>query len=158
MLLTIPQAQAPATDLGFLLGKHPDRVHRTELAFGYATVCFPQADLDRCTAALIVEVDPVGLVRRCDPSRSPNGFTLGQHVNDRPYAASSLLSVAISRTLGSALHGRSRKRPELAAAVLQLELVVRPSGTPTAWPRGSSARWDGRWTARRSVRGTSTCT
>lgn len=124
MLLTITLAQAPATDLGFLLGKHPDRVHRTELAFGYATVCFPQADVDRCTAALIVEVDPVGLVRRSDPSGSPDGFTLGQHVNDRPYAASSLLSVAISRTLGSALHGRSRERPELAAAALPLELAV----------------------------------
>ncbi|MGH3566681.1 MAG: 3' terminal RNA ribose 2'-O-methyltransferase Hen1 [Pseudonocardia sp.] len=124
MLLTITLAQAPATDLGFLLGKHPDRVHRTELAFGHATVCFPQADVERCTAALIVEVDPIGLVRRSDPSGSPGGFTLGQHINDRPYAASSLLSVAISRALGSALHGRSRERPELAAAALPLELAV----------------------------------
>lgn len=124
MLLTITLARRPATDLGYLLGKHPDRVHHTTLAFGAATVCFPVAGPDRCTAALVVEVDPVGLVRRFDPSGSPEGFSLGQHVNDRPYAVSSLLSVAISRTLGSALHGRSRERPELAAAALPLELAV----------------------------------
>ncbi len=124
MLLTITLVQAPATDLGFLLGKHPDRVHRVELAWGRATVCFPVADPERCTAALVVEVDPIGLVRRGDPSGSPDGFTLGQHVNDRLYAGSSLLSVAISRALGSALHGRCRERPELAAAALPLELAV----------------------------------
>ncbi len=124
MLLTITLAQEQATDLGFLLGKHPDRAHHTELAWGRATVCFPVAEPDRCTAALVVEIDPDAVVRRLDPSGSPDGFTLGQYVNDRPYAASSLLSVAISRALGSALHGRCRERPELAVAALPLELAV----------------------------------
>lgn len=122
MLLTITLAREPATDLGFLLGKHPDRVHRTQLAWGTATVCFPVADAERCTAALIVELDPARLSNRADGS--PAGNPVGPHVNDRGYAASSLLSVAISRTLGSALHGRCRERPELAESALPFELTV----------------------------------
>jgi len=114
VLLTITTAHEPAGDLGYLLGKHPDRVHRAELPFGTATVCYPT----KGTAALVVDVDPVRLARRTD------GFALGQHINDRPYAASSLLSVAIARTLGSALGGRCRDRPELAATPIPLELAV----------------------------------
>ncbi len=34
MLLTISTTHRPATDLGYLLSKHPDRVQRFELAFG----------------------------------------------------------------------------------------------------------------------------
>ncbi len=34
----------PTDELGYLLGKHPDRVHRADLGYGTATVCFPQAD------------------------------------------------------------------------------------------------------------------
>jgi 3' terminal RNA ribose 2'-O-methyltransferase Hen1 len=118
VLLTITTTHRPAGDLGYLLGKHPDRVHRAELPFGTATVCFPELGEAAATAALIVDVDPVALTRRTD------GFALGQHVNDRPYTASSLLSVAIARTLGSALGGRCRDRPELAATPIPLELAV----------------------------------
>ncbi len=122
MLLTITTTHQPADELGYLLGKHPDRVHRAELGFGHATVCFPVVERSRSTAALIVDVDPVRLVR--GPSRNGDGVHLGQYVNDRPYAASSLLSVAIGRTLGSALHGRCRDRPELAEREIPLVLEV----------------------------------
>ena len=126
MLLTITSTHEPADELGYLLAKHPDRVHRSELPFGTATVCFPEVGPTRTTAALIVDVDPVGLVRRAAgiSGATPAGFSLGQHVNDRPYSASSLLSVAISRTLGTALGGRSRERAELAATAIPLELSV----------------------------------
>ncbi|WP_028934269.1 3' terminal RNA ribose 2'-O-methyltransferase Hen1 [Pseudonocardia spinosispora] len=126
MLLTITTTHEPADELGYLLAKHPDRVHRAELGFGTATVCFPEVGPARTTAALIVDVDPVGLVRRAAgvSGATPDGFSLGQHVNDRPYSASSLLSVAISRCLGSALGGRSRERPELAETPIPLELGV----------------------------------
>ena len=46
---------------------------------------------------------------------------LDQYVNDRPYVASSFLSVALGRVFGSALAGRSEDRPELAAEDLPLE-------------------------------------
>src|SRR5512139_2578568 len=106
MLLTITTTHQPATDLGYLLHKNPARLHSRTQSYGVAHVFYPEARHDRCTAALFVEVDPVGLVRH---RRGPAGDTglLDQYVNDRPYAASSLLSVAIADTLGSALNGRS---------------------------------------------------
>ena len=73
---------------------------------------YPEATAERCTVALLVEVDPVGLVRdRRGPSGE--GRALDQYVNDRPYAASSFLSVAIAEIFGSALSGKSKERPEL---------------------------------------------
>lgn len=131
VLLTITTTHDPADELGYLLGKHPDRMHRVELSFGVATLCFPEVTSRRCTAALVVDVDPVRLVRGGPGGWAPggrsgrgDGASLGQYVNDRPYSASSLLSVAIGRALGSALHGRCRDRPELAATPIPLELAV----------------------------------
>jgi 3' terminal RNA ribose 2'-O-methyltransferase Hen1 len=120
MLLTITSTTAPATDLGYLLHKSPFRAQVSNLAFGKAHVFYPEAEPDRCTAALLVEVDPVGLVRgrgRSDGERRG----LAQYVNDRPYVASSYLSVAIAEVFGSALSGRSRERPELALRELPFE-------------------------------------
>src|ERR1700694_1089868 len=112
MLLTITNLKAPASDLGYLLHKHPERVLEFDLSFGRAHVFYPDADERRCTAALLLEVDPIGLVRN---RRGPAGeaFALEQYVNDRPYVASSFLSVAIAQVFGSALSGHSRERPEL---------------------------------------------
>jgi 3' terminal RNA ribose 2'-O-methyltransferase Hen1 len=119
VLLTITSTQPPATDLGYLLHKSPGRVHSFELAFGNAHVLYPEAQPDRCTAALLLDVDPVGLVRN---RRGPAGSDrqLEQYVNDRPYVCSSFLSVAIARVFGTALTGRSKERPELAQVLLAL--------------------------------------
>jgi 3' terminal RNA ribose 2'-O-methyltransferase Hen1 len=122
MLLTLTSTTAPATDLGYLLHKNPLRAHAFDLTFGRAHVFYPEADADRCTAALLLEVDPIGLVRRKGPPGQ--GRTLEQYVNDRPYVASSFLSVAIAEVFGTALSGRSKERPELAARELPLEARV----------------------------------
>lgn len=120
MLLTITTTHQPATDLGYLLHKNPARLHSFELSFGQAHVFYPEATRDRCTAALLLDVDPVGLVRnRKGPAGE--GGTLDQYVNDRPYVASSFLSVAISRVFGSALGGRSKDRPDLVQTPIPLE-------------------------------------
>jgi len=96
MLLTITNTKAPATDLGYLLRKNPSRVQSFELSFGKVHVFYPEASANRCTAALLLDVDPVGLVRtRRGPSGE--GGMLDQYVNDRPYVASSFMSVAIAR-------------------------------------------------------------
>jgi 3' terminal RNA ribose 2'-O-methyltransferase Hen1 len=121
MLLTISTTHRPATDLGFLLHKHPDRVHEVTLGFGVARVFFPRATADRCTAALIVDVDPVGLVRDRKGGPRGNDASLEQYVNDRPYAASSFTSVALNRCFGTAIGGRSKERPELADTPIDLE-------------------------------------
>src|SRR5947209_7611735 len=107
MLLTITLTQAPATDLGYLLHKNPAECQQFPLSFGLAHVIYPEAETNCCTAAMLLDVDPVALVRgRRGPAGE--GRTLQQYVNDRPYAASSFLSVAISQVYGSALAGRSR--------------------------------------------------
>ncbi|MFG1716172.1 3' terminal RNA ribose 2'-O-methyltransferase Hen1 [Micromonospora sp. NPDC049203] len=123
MLLTLTTTHRPATDLGHLLVKHPDRVQSFDLPAGAAHVFYPEADEARCTAALLVEVDALKLGggRR---NRAPEGFALGQYVNDRPYAASSLLSSALSKVFRSALRGESRDRPELAASAIPLAVRV----------------------------------
>jgi 3' terminal RNA ribose 2'-O-methyltransferase Hen1 len=118
VLLTLSTSHRPATDLGFLLHKNPERHHVTELGFGTAHVFYPEASEQRCSAAVLVEVDPVGLVR----DRAPAGrFALAHYVNDRPYAASSFLSVALGRLFGTAMSGRSKERQEVADQAIPLE-------------------------------------
>ncbi len=121
MLLTISTTYEPATDLGFLLHKNPGNVRSVSLAFGEAHVCYPEAREDRCTAALLVEVDPIALVRR---KGAGEAFALAQYVNDRPYAASSFMSVAIAKLFGTAMNGRCDDRPELAATAIPLEVHI----------------------------------
>ncbi|MEA2522309.1 MAG: hypothetical protein QOI81_1955 [Actinomycetota bacterium] len=117
MLLTITSATPPATDLGFLLHKNPANVRSVKLSFGQAHVFYPEATEDRCTAALLLEVDPIALVRK---GRGRGGFPLAEYVNDRPYVASSFISVAIAKLFGTAMSGRSEDRPELADQPLDL--------------------------------------
>ena len=120
MLLTITTTRAPATDLGYLLHKHPDRPQSFAVSAGEAHVFYPEATPERCTAALLLEVDPIALVR----GHKHSDGELGQYVNDRPYAASSLLAVAIKEAFRTALTGRCDARPDLAAARIPLEIRV----------------------------------
>ncbi len=120
MLLTITTTHNPATDLGYLLHKNPGRLQSFPLPFGRADVFYPEAEPDRCTAALLLDIDPVGLVRPRAGAPDSAGW-LQQYVNDRPYVASSHLSVAIASVFGSALAGRSRERPELTEQAIPLE-------------------------------------
>ena len=119
MLLTITTTHAPATDMGFLLEKHPAKVHEFELSAGQARVFYPEANDTRCTAALMLDIDPIGLVRSQAARAGDAG--LDQYVNDRPYVASSFMSVAIGVAFKSAMQGKSRSRPELAATAIPLE-------------------------------------
>jgi protein phosphatase len=123
VLLSISTTLGQATDLGFLLHKHPGRLQTFDLSVGQAHVFCPEATDGRCTAALLLEVDPIALVRgRKGPSGE--GFSLGQYVNDRPYAASSMMSMALSKVFRTAMTGRCDARPELAAAAIPLEIRV----------------------------------
>lgn len=119
MLLTITTTHHPADDLGYLLHKNPARSQTFPLSFGSAHVFYPEVSPDRCTAALLLDVDPVGLVRQ---RRGPSGEggLLDQYVNDRPYVASSFMSVAIAQVFGTALGGRCKDRPEAVGRPLPL--------------------------------------
>jgi len=122
VLLTITITRAPATDLGYLLHKHPDRVQAFATATGVAHVFYPEATSERCTAALLLEVDPVALVR--GPVGKNTDGELAQYVNDRPYAASSMLAVALKEAFRTALAGRCDARPDLAAERIPLSVRV----------------------------------
>ena len=123
MLLTITSTSQPATDLGYLLHKHPLKAQTFALSFGTAHVFYPEATHERCTVALLVDIDPIGLVRN---RRGPSGEggLLDQYVNDRPYVASSFLSVAIGDVFRSAMAGRSAERSELADLEIPLEVSL----------------------------------
>lgn len=121
MLLTISNTHPPATDFGYLLHKHPDRFQKFSLSFGDCHVYFPEANEDRCTVALLLDIDPIEMARG---KQRKSNFALGGYVNDRPFVASSFMSTAISRVLGSALNGRCESKPELAQKELPLEVGI----------------------------------
>jgi 3' terminal RNA ribose 2'-O-methyltransferase Hen1 len=122
MLLTIATTHAPATDIGFLFHKHPDKVQSFEITGGKAHVFYPEATLERCSVALLLEIDAINLVRQL---KTPNSSVSLQHyVNDRPYVASSFMSHAISAVFSSAMNGRCETRPELVDQKMPLEVTI----------------------------------
>ena len=136
MLLTLTTTHRPATDLGFLLHKHPDKAQSFSATSGTAHVFYPRADEQECTAALLLEVDPIGLVRG-------RASSLTQYVNDRPYAAGSLLAVAMGSVFRTAMNGRCDLRPELVEQAIPLRVEIPALGcrddevtrlfTPLGW-------------------------
>ncbi len=122
MLLTLTTTHQPATDIGFLLHKNPEKLHSVTLNFGAAHVFYPEAEAGRCTAALLLDVDPVQLVRK--GGKPGEGFALEQYVNDRPYVASSFMSVALNKVFGTTFSGNCKQRPELVEAALPLSVTI----------------------------------
>ncbi len=116
MLLSITNTGNHATDLGYLLHKNPANLHSATLAFGEAHVFYPSATENTCTACLLLDIDPVELVRGAQQ--------LDDYVNDRPYVASSYFTVAIGRLFGTALAGNCARRPELVETKLRLSATV----------------------------------
>lgn len=123
MLLTIRTTHVPATDLGFLLGKHPDRFQTKSLAFGKAHVFYPEANEKACTAAMLLEINNIKLQKNKRQQFSAS-FKLADYVNDRAYAASSFLSNALAKVLGSALNGNCKERPDLVNQSIPLEVKL----------------------------------
>ncbi len=118
MLLTISTTHKPATDLGFLLHKNPNRCQTVQLAFGSVHLFYPEATDEKCTMAMLLDIDPVDMIRG---RKRPKGQThLDHYINDRPFVASSFLSVAIAQALGSALRGQCKERPELPGRPMPL--------------------------------------
>ena len=134
MLLTITTTHQPATNLGFLLHKHPDKFQTVDLSVGKAHIFYPESSEDSTTAALLLDVDPIDMVRGAR-NLSGKGFSLGQYVNDRPYVASSFMSVAIAKAFSTALNGKCTKKPDLVDTKMpfEIKIAVLPA------PRGGEA-------------------
>lgn len=128
--MKITTTHRPASDLSFLLHKHPDKLQSVELSNGVAHIFYPELSDDRCTVALLLDIDPVGLVRRA--GNSGPDFALSHYVNDRPYVASSFLATAIAKAFSTAMNGTCKNRPELVNIIMpfevQISVVPSPAG------------------------------
>jgi len=123
MILNITTTHFPATDLGYLLHKHPDKFQTLELSVGKAHVFYPEKSEERTTISLLLDIDPIDMVRGARNLGS-DGFALGHYVNDRPYVASSFMSVALSKAFSSAMNGKCKDRPELVDVKLPFEVTI----------------------------------
>ena len=124
MLLTITTTRRPASDLSFLLHKHPDKIQQVEITAGVAHIFYPEVSDEKCTICLLLDIDPVGLVRRNSGPGRGNDLALEQYVNDRPYVASSFMSAAIVKAFSTAMNGRCKDKPELVEEPMPLEVEI----------------------------------
>lgn len=123
MLLTITTTHNPATDLGYLLHKHPDKFQSVDLSIGKAHIFYPDNSVDKTTIALLLDIDPIDMVRGAR-NLSGKGFSLGQYVNDRPYVASSFMSVALSKAFSTAMNGSCSAKPGLVDTKMPLQVNI----------------------------------
>ena len=121
MLLTITYQGDNASDFGYLLHKNPNRPQKFELSFGHAYVFYPEVSNTQCTAALLLDIDPIDLARGKEGSKKGGLF---DYINDRPYVCSSFMSTTIAHVFGTALAGRCDKKPELVAAEHNLKASI----------------------------------
>lgn len=126
MLLRITNTGPDAPDLGYLVAKNPDKAQRFPFAYGDALVFWPTVTPQKCTVCLAVDITPEALLRQRRASQT-EAF---DYVNDRPYAAGSLLCSGITRAFRSAMAGRCKEKPWLVDKPLCLEAEV----TPLPWP------------------------
>jgi 3' terminal RNA ribose 2'-O-methyltransferase Hen1 len=123
MLLNITTTHKPANDLGYLLHKHPAKLQSIDLSIGKAHIFYPENSDERTTASLLLDIDPIDMVRG-GRNLSGKGFSLGQYVNDRPYVASSFMSVAIAKAFSTAMNGKCSKKPELVNIKMPFEVEI----------------------------------
>lgn len=123
MLLTITTTHQPATDLGFLLHKHPDRFQSVKLSVGKAHIFYPESSEEKTTIALLLDIDPIEMIRGGKTLNSKD-FALKNYVNDRPYVASSFMSVAIAKAFSTALNGTCAQKPELVGERLPFKVKI----------------------------------
>jgi 3' terminal RNA ribose 2'-O-methyltransferase Hen1 len=129
MILNISTTHKPATDLGYLLHKHPDKFQTLELSIGKAHVFYPEKSEEKTTVSVLLDIDPIDMVRGAR-NLAGEGFALGHYVNDRPYVASSFMSVALSKAFSSAMNGKCKDRPELVDVKLPFEVTIAVIAAP----------------------------
>lgn len=120
MLLEIKTTHQPATDLGYLLHKHPDKLQSVELAVGCAHIYYTEADAHSCTACLLLDINPVDLVR----GGGRQAFLQEHYVNDKPYTSGSFMGTAMVKAFGSAMNGTCHAKPELVQTALPLSAKI----------------------------------
>ena len=129
MLINISTTHSPATDLGYLLHKHPDKFQTIELAVGKAHIFYPEKSPEKTTISVLLDIDSIDMVRGAKDASS-EGFALGHYVNDRPYVASSFMSVALLKAFSTAMNGKCKDKPELVNTKLPFEVTIAVISAP----------------------------
>ncbi len=130
MILTITTTYKPATDLGFLLHKHPAKLQSVDLSVGQAHIFYPERSETKTTVCLLLDIDPLTLVRK-SRDNAGDGFVLGHYVNDRPYVSSSFMSVAIAKAFSTAMNGKCKEKPELVDLRMPFEISLASLPVPS---------------------------
>ncbi len=123
MILNITTTHRPTTDFGYLLHKHPDKFQTFDLSVGKVHVFYPEKSEEKITVSLLLDIDPIDMVRNAR-NLDRDGFALAHYVNDRPYVASSFMSVALSKVFSSAMNGKCKEKPELVEMKLPFEVSI----------------------------------
>ncbi|MBD0021280.1 3' terminal RNA ribose 2'-O-methyltransferase Hen1 [Gordonia pseudamarae] len=105
----------PATDLGFLLHKHPDRVQTFATTQGTATVFYSEATAQRCR--VVLHVDGAGV-------RPDKSSGVSPYVNALADEASSRFVVALGKVFGDTIAGRAVTRPDLVSHVWEVTITI----------------------------------
>ncbi|MCP4214840.1 MAG: 3' terminal RNA ribose 2'-O-methyltransferase Hen1 [bacterium] len=131
MLLTITTTHQPATDLGYLMHKHPFRCQYSELPFGKVHIFYPEVTTETCTIAVLMDIDPVALSR--EKQHHYTDHDLEKYVNDRPFVCSSFMSVVLSRLFGQSLNGKCKEKPELVDKIIPLHCRLSVPASRGGW-------------------------
>jgi 3' terminal RNA ribose 2'-O-methyltransferase Hen1 len=134
MILTLTTTHHPATDLGYLLHKHPDKLQTVELAVGQAHIFYPEANDAVCTVALLLDINPIDLVRGEKGKRPFLGDAYTEYVSDKPYTSNAFLATALVKAFGSAINGTCHTRPALVTTPLPLQAIIH--ALPVAGEKG----------------------
>ncbi|MCB0514979.1 MAG: 3' terminal RNA ribose 2'-O-methyltransferase Hen1 [Chitinophagales bacterium] len=130
MLLQITTTHQPATDLGYVLHKHPDKFQSVEFSMGKAHIFYPEVSEEKTSICLLLDIDPINMVRS-GRNNDSNNFVLAHYVNDRPYVASSFLSVALAKTFSTAMNGKCKDKPELVDTKMPFEVSISVVSAPS---------------------------
>jgi 3' terminal RNA ribose 2'-O-methyltransferase Hen1 len=121
MFISMTTTYVPATDLGYLLHKHPDKMHKRTSSQSVNYCFFSEASVERCTVNLVLDI---GLSHSYGFSKERPKPNYNPHVNDRPYVAGSIMSVALNDMFRSAFNGQSKEKPELSRTEIPLEISI----------------------------------
>ncbi|HCA41863.1 MAG TPA: 3' terminal RNA ribose 2'-O-methyltransferase Hen1 [Bacteroidetes bacterium] len=129
MILSISTSHKPTSDLGYIFHKHPDKFQSFNFSAGKYHIFYPELNNDKATICLLLDIDPIEIVKILR-NNTPDGFPLGDYVNDRPYVASSFMSVAIAKGFSSAIKGKCKEKPELVNTKLPFEVFITSLPSP----------------------------
>lgn len=132
MLISMLQKGPYAKTLARCLQLDPERVHRSEFAYGNAMVFFPILEEDQTEVALVMEIAEERLSR--EGVYTGAGHPLRQYVHTRAYSANAFLVLAIAKAFEKAIAAAEQTARQLEISITAVETNL-DSTTLNAWFR-----------------------